>query len=155
MNRSATSETSAVTYALKVYGAQVNTLSIEMVPNINLLRPSTLDDVLPLFNVHILITYVAILLRPDRLCATWPDNDDEQSTPLLVFYARLPNEDTAEESVPVTDGEAATAPITLLIQDNWKLTKPMLIRYMLPSRELKHNNLRRSVADAFSPTYIL
>ena len=88
---------------------KVNTLSIEMVPNINLLRPSTLDDVLPLFNVHILITYVAILLRPDRLCATWPDNDDEPSTPLLVFYARLPNEDTAEESVPVTEADQVHA----------------------------------------------
>ena len=108
MNWSATSETSAVTYALKVYGAQVNTLSIEMVPNINLLLPRTLDD-LPLFNEahsHLLVPYPPATRQALRDMA---GHDDAQSTPLLVFYARLPNEDTAEESVPVTEADQVHA----------------------------------------------
>ena len=79
------------------------------------------------------ITYFFILPRPDRFSRAEPEDDDAESAPLSASYTRLPNEETVEESVPVTEGEAiATAPIALSMQDKWKLARPMLTKYMLP-----------------------
>ena len=79
------------------------------------------------------ITYFFILPRPDRFSPRIVDDDETGGAPLSGSYTRLPNEDDADDSVPITEAEAtATMPIALSLHDKWRLARPMLTRYMLP-----------------------
>ena len=91
----------------------------------------------PLCHPHHLLLHPPTISQ--RFSAAESDDNDVESAPLSASYTRLPNEESVEESVPVTEGEAiATAPIALSMQDKWKLAKPMLTKYMLPLCEWDH-----------------
>ncbi|KAI0641301.1 batten's disease protein Cln3 [Trametes meyenii] len=81
------------------------------------------------------ITYFFILPRPDQFAGrsfSPEDEDGLDNAPLTASYTALPRDD--EDAAPRgSDPETAIkAPISLSMEDKWRLAKPMLTKYMLP-----------------------
>lgn len=95
------------------------------------------------------LAYFFVLPRPERFVsgAFFAAEDEEDGATMSASYVPLARSED-EDDVSATEPDASTkGPMSLTLQDKWRLAKPMLTKYMLPLCEFPYAQwaTRRSI----------